>query len=204
METPTTGPNARLGRLWAASASMRRVLTVLEEVAATDTTVLITGETGTGKELAAEAIHGASRRKDASYVVVDCAGMPKELIESELFGHVRGAFTGAAGDCPGAFEAAAGGTVFIDEIGELPLDLQPRLLRVWQGWVDPAGGFERAPPSRRADHRRDPSRSGVRGPAGDLPRRPVFQAQRGARADPAAPRSPRGHRALGPQLSGGG
>lgn len=130
METPTTGPDARLGRLWAASASMRRVLTVLEEVAATDTTVLITGETGTGKELAAEAIHGASRRKDASYVVVDCAGMPKELIESELFGHVRGAFTGASSDRPGAFEAAAGGTVFIDEIGELPLDLQPRLLRV--------------------------------------------------------------------------
>ena len=133
METPTTGPDARLGRLWAASASMRRVLTVLEEVAATDTTVLITGETGTGKELAAEAIHGASRRKDASYVVVDCAGMPKELIESELFGHVRGAFTGAASDRPGAFEAAAGGTVFIDEIGELPLDLQPRLLRVLEG-----------------------------------------------------------------------
>ncbi|MFO0729334.1 MAG: sigma-54 dependent transcriptional regulator [Myxococcota bacterium] len=120
----------QLGRLWAASPNMIRVLAILREVAATDTTVLITGETGTGKELAAEAIYSNSRRKKLAYGVVDCAGVAKELIEGELFGHVRGAFTGAESSRAGAFEAADRGTVFIDEIGELPLELQSRLLRV--------------------------------------------------------------------------
>lgn len=102
----------------------------LEEIAATTASVIIEGETGTGKELASEAVHLHSPRADKAFVVVDCASIPPELIEGELFGHVRGAFTGAVEDRKGAFEEANGGTIFIDEIGELPLALQPKLLRV--------------------------------------------------------------------------
>ena len=91
--------------------------------------MLLEGETGTGKELAAEAIHGASKRRGAPFIVVDCGAIPAELLESELFGHERGAFTGAHEAREGAFHAAHGGTIFLDEIGELPLALQPRLLR---------------------------------------------------------------------------
>jgi transcriptional regulator with GAF, ATPase, and Fis domain len=111
------------------SVAMRRVFAVLERISPTDTTVLIDGETGTGKELVAEAIHEESQRSGGPFVVFDCSAVSATLIESELFGHVRGSFTGAVGDRPGAFEAADGGTLFLDEIGELPLDLQPKLLR---------------------------------------------------------------------------
>ncbi len=120
----------QLGRLRTCSESLKDALRILEEVAATDTTVLILGETGTGKELAAEAVHESSPRSQGPYMVVDCAAVPKDLIESELFGHAKGAFTGATAERKGAFEAAHEGTVFIDEIGELPLDLQSRMLRV--------------------------------------------------------------------------
>jgi DNA-binding NtrC family response regulator len=109
---------------------MRAVFEVLDRAARTDATVLLEGETGTGKELAAEAIHRASPRADGPLVVVDCGSLPPDLIESELFGHERGAFTGADRRRLGAFESAAGGTLFLDEIGELRLDLQPKLLRV--------------------------------------------------------------------------
>jgi two-component system response regulator GlrR len=119
-----------LGSLVGKSALMRGAFALLEKAAPTDATVLIEGETGTGKEGAAEALHAGSSRRDKPLVVVDCAAIPANLIESELFGHVRGSFTGAAVTRAGAFEEADGGTVLLDEIGELPLALQPKLLRV--------------------------------------------------------------------------
>ena len=118
------------GRLLGKSRKMREVFAVLERAARTEATVLIAGETGTGKEVVAEAIHEASERKAAPFVVVDCASIPSNLIESELFGHVKGAYTNAMTDRTGAFEQADGGTIFLDELGELPPALQPRLLRV--------------------------------------------------------------------------
>lgn len=112
------------------SVAMREVFGLLERVAPTDLTVLITGETGTGKELASRAVHTRSKRSGGPLVVFDCGAAPENLIESELFGHNRGAFTGAIEARPGVFEMAHGGTIFLDEIGELPLELQPKLLRV--------------------------------------------------------------------------
>jgi DNA-binding NtrC family response regulator len=120
---------ARFGELIGSSALMRAVYTVLERAAPTNAPVLITGESGTGKELAADAIHAASPRASRAFEVVDCGGLPPTLIESELFGHEKGAFTGATADREGAFERADGGTLFLDELGELPIDLQPKLLR---------------------------------------------------------------------------
>jgi transcriptional regulator with PAS, ATPase and Fis domain len=120
---------ARFGAMVGGSPAMARVFALLERAAASDATVLLEGETGTGKEAAAESIHRESKRKDGPFIVVDCGAIPPALLESELFGHERGAFTGAVAAREGAFEAASGGTLFLDEIGELAPDLQPKLLR---------------------------------------------------------------------------
>ncbi len=111
------------------SVVMREMFARLALIAPTEATVLVTGETGTGKELVAEALHGQSRRRGGPFVVLDCGAIPANLMESEAFGHERGAFTGATAAHVGAFERADGGTLFLDEIGELPLELQPKLLR---------------------------------------------------------------------------
>ena len=123
-----TGLNRLVGR----STAMRRVYDMIMRVAPTRTTVLITGESGTGKELVAKATHENSDRKGAAFVPVNCGAIPENLIESELFGHVKGAFTGAASEKKGLFEMAHEGTIFLDEVGELPMSMQVKLLRVLQ------------------------------------------------------------------------
>jgi Nif-specific regulatory protein len=123
---------AELGELLGVSQAMAQVKAFIERVAPTDSTVLITGESGTGKELAARAVHRLSRRAVGPFVAVNCAALPEALIESELFGHERGAFTGAHARRLGRFELAAGGTIFLDEVAELPIALQAKLLRVLQ------------------------------------------------------------------------
>ena len=125
----TTLDQLSFGELYGRSLAMRKLFAILERVAAHDTTVLIEGESGTGKELVAGEIVRRSSRAEKPFVVVDCGAISPSLVESELFGHARGAFTGADRERAGAFESAHGGTVFLDEIGELPLELQPKLLR---------------------------------------------------------------------------
>lgn len=122
----------RFGEIIGACPSMMEVFRKLQKVATTDISVLITGETGTGKELIAREIHRRSPRAKGPFITINCGAIPENLIESELFGHVRGAFTGAVANRPGKFQAADGGTLFLDEIGELPLNLQVKLLRVLQ------------------------------------------------------------------------
>ncbi len=119
----------RFGRIVGTSVRMREIFGILEKIAPSGVTVVIEGETGTGKEVVARTIHEASRRADKPFVVFDCGAVPENLIESELFGHEKGSFTGAIMARQGLFENAQGGTIFLDELGELSLDLQPKLLR---------------------------------------------------------------------------
>ena len=131
------------GEILGQSDALKRVLEDVEQVAVTDTTVLILGETGTGKELIARAIHGASRRRDKPLITINCAAIPAALMESEFFGHEKGAFTGATQKREGRFALADHGTIFLDEIGELPLDLQAKILRVLQeGEFAPVGSSQ--------------------------------------------------------------
>jgi two-component system, NtrC family, response regulator GlrR len=123
-------PSDRFGDVLGTTQPMKRLFSLLAKAAPTEATILLQGETGTGKEAIAEAVHRHSRRNKGPFVVVDCGSIPHELIASELFGHAKGSFTGAAGDKQGLIEAANHGTLFLDEIGELALDLQPQLLRV--------------------------------------------------------------------------
>ncbi len=131
------------GRIVGESPALRRVLAEVDQVATSDVTVLLLGETGTGKELVARALHESSRRASRPFVPVNCAALPETLVESEMFGHEKGAFTGAHARKPGRFEVAHGGTLFLDEIGDLPLAAQAKLLRVLQdGRVERVGGTQ--------------------------------------------------------------
>ena len=128
-------------KLIGVSESFKQMISLIEKIAATDATVLVVGESGTGKELVARALHYNSTRSEEKFVAVNCAAIPKDLLESELFGHVKGAFTGAIRNKIGKFESAHGGTLLLDEVGELAFDLQAKLLRVLQERViEPIGG----------------------------------------------------------------
>jgi transcriptional regulator with PAS, ATPase and Fis domain len=132
--------------MWTRSARLKQVFRVIERVAPDDVTVLVRGETGTGKELAVRALHALSTRRRGPFAAINCAALPATLLESELFGHVRGAFTGAVRDAPGHFQLAHGGTLFLDEVADMPLELQAKLLRVLETrTVLPVGGRKAIP-----------------------------------------------------------
>ncbi len=192
---PVDMPDAEEGAgpsLIGRSPAMQEVYRVIARVVSNDLTVLVTGESGTGKELVAKAIHDLGPRRRAPFVALNMAAIPRELIEAELFGHERGAFTGAAARVAGKFEQAAGGTLFLDEIGDMPMDAQTRLLRVLQsGRVHHRR--RRADDPRGRPHRRgDQQGSGRARPGGAVPRGSVLPAQRRARGPPVAARAPAG------------
>ncbi len=133
-------------RMWTRDARMKETFRIIEKVAAEDVTVLVRGETGTGKELVAHALHALSPRRAGPFRAINCAALPGPLLESELFGHVKGAFTGAVKDTPGHVELAHGGTLFLDEVAEVPLELQAKLLRMLESrTIVPVGGRDPIP-----------------------------------------------------------
>ena len=181
----------RTGFLWA-SEKMTRIKEILEQVSDADVTILIHGESGVGKEVVARTTHELSNRRENRFVKVNCAALPEELLESELFGYERGAFTGASSRKAGKFEVASGGTMFLDEIGEMSPKLQAKLLQVLQdGEFSRLGGDVDVHVDVRvlaATNRNleDMVRKG------GVPRGPLLPAERGERLDPAAARAPRG------------
>ena len=183
------GAASDFGRMVGRSQAMQAVFDVLGKACTSDATILLEGETGTGKEVSAEAIHRGSRRRDKPFLVVDCGAMPPQLLESELFGHERGAFTGAVAARQGVFEAANGGTVFLDEIGELSLDLQPKLLRVLERREVRRVGTNNYVPDQRAPHRRDQPQPARAGRRAQVPLRPLLPARRRRGEAAAAARS---------------
>ena len=164
----------RFGSLVGSSVAARLSFALMERAAASDVTVLLEGETGTGKSQAAESIHRQSSRRDHPFLVVDCGALPPNLLESELFGHEKGAFTGAVTRRVGVFEEARGGTVFLDEIGELPLELQPKLLRVLEAREIRRLGYNTLHPGGRPDRHRHQPRPPRRGERRPLPVRPLL------------------------------
>ena len=152
--------HGQLGQMIAKSSAMQRIAEVVESVAPTKATVLITGESGTGKTLLARSIHQQSPRQAGPFVEVNCGALPDTLLESELFGHARGAFTGAVRDKPGKFEEASGGTIFLDEVATASTALQVKLLRVIQGSHSGASRRDPDPGSRCSDRAGDQRRSG--------------------------------------------
>ena len=179
---------------------MQEIYRTIARLTTADLTVMINGETGTGKELVARALHDYGKRRAGPFVAINMAAIPRELIESELFGHERGAFTGATNRSQGRFEQANGGTLFLDEIGDMPPEAQTKLLRVLQeGEFTSVGGRQPIKANVRiiaATHR--DLRQAIRN--GPVPRGPVLPPQR--RADPAAAaaRARRGHPAARPAL----
>ncbi|WP_395813340.1 sigma-54 interaction domain-containing protein [Archangium minus] len=143
--------------MWTRDPGMKRLFRIVEKVARTESSVLVRGESGTGKELVANALHAISTRRKGPFRAINCAALPPSLLESELFGHVRGAFTGAVRDSPGHFRLADGGTLFLDEVAEIPLELQGKLLRVLETrTIIPVGGRSPVPVNVRivaATHR---------------------------------------------------
>ena len=170
---------------------MQRVVDQVQRLQGNDLTVLITGESGTGKELIARAIHAGSLRSAATFLPYNCTTTTRELADSQLFGHRRGAFTGAVNDQPGLIRAAAGGTLFLDEVGDLPFDVQPKLLRfLEQSEILPVG--DTRPQSRRragaGGHQRRPRTARRRG---QVPRGSLLPAERHPHPHPAAAPAPR-------------
>ena len=137
---------ASMGELMGKNDKIRKIYDIIEHISDSDSTVLITGESGTGKEIVAETIHKKSKRANKPYVIVNCAAIPENLLESEMFGHERGSFTGALDRHLGKFELASGGTIFLDEIGEMPMAMQVKLLRaVQEGAIERVGGEKSIP-----------------------------------------------------------
>ena len=189
-------------RIISVSPAMQKAMASIRRLAQTESTILITGETGTGKSFVSGNIHFNSPRRHKPFVKVNCANIPETLLESELFGHERGAFTGADKTRAGRFEQAHGGTLFLDEFCELSFGLQSKLLRVLEDKILRASGRQQDHPVRRARHRRHQPRHRGAGRPGPLPRRPLLPHQRAADPPAAAARAPGGHRTPGPLSAG--
>ena len=175
------------------SEPMVAVFQLIETIAGTSSTVLITGESGTGKELAARAIHFNSPRKDRPFVAVNCGALSETLLDSELFGHMKGSFTGADTNKKGLIEVAEKGSIFLDEIGEMTPVVQVKLLRVLQERRVPPAGRDRGGRGRHPRHRRHQSRPGEDGGRGHVPRGPVLSHQRHPGPAAGAARARRRH-----------